>query len=200
MSANFIEGTQNPSNVISLHSIVPTVESNEEQDDTVFVYKVKPGDNLSSIAHQFGTTVKNLIQVNNLTSNSLLRVGQKLHIASTEGFIIQIDQPTNMMVFANKFNLDLDDLMSVNGVNDPLQPFDEGYEIFVPESREKGIQVGLIDKPSPSTFNIYTVQPKKKKTVVAKKPTTQKTVTAPSTQKPTTKKKPNTPAPAVSTA
>jgi LysM repeat protein len=41
---------------------------------------VKPGDTLSGIAAQFGTTVKELAKLNGITNPSLIRVGQVLQI------------------------------------------------------------------------------------------------------------------------
>lgn len=43
-------------------------------------YRVQPGDNLSSIAARFGTTVKKLSALNNLANPSLIRVGQVLKL------------------------------------------------------------------------------------------------------------------------
>jgi hypothetical protein len=43
-------------------------------------YRVKPGDTLSGIAAQFGTTVKELAKLNGITNPSLIRVGQVLQI------------------------------------------------------------------------------------------------------------------------
>ena len=41
-------------------------------------YKVKPGDTLTSIAAEFGTTAKTLATLNNIENPSLIRVGQVL--------------------------------------------------------------------------------------------------------------------------
>ena len=43
-------------------------------------YKVKPGDTLTGIAAKFGTTVKKLSALNNITNPSLIRVGQVLQL------------------------------------------------------------------------------------------------------------------------
>lgn len=124
VNANFIEGTQE-NNVINLNTIVPTVQKTETKHDTVFQYKVKPGDNLSSLAKQHNTTVKNIVEANNLASNSLLRVGQTLYISPTQGVIHQLTKASNPLVFSNTYELALEDLMNVNGWSDPLMPLSE---------------------------------------------------------------------------
>lgn len=44
------------------------------------VYIVKKGDNLTKIAHLYGTTVSRLVEVNNIKNPNLIRIGQKLKI------------------------------------------------------------------------------------------------------------------------
>ena len=43
-----------------------------------FVYEVKKGDCLSVIARRFGTTVKDLVEINNIKNPNLLNEGDKL--------------------------------------------------------------------------------------------------------------------------
>lgn len=47
---------------------------------TVQYYKVQPGDTLSGIAQQFGTTVDRLVQLNRITNKNLIYVGQKIRV------------------------------------------------------------------------------------------------------------------------
>ena len=44
-------------------------------------YTVKKGDSLSKIAKKYGTTVKKLCQLNNISEKKVLRVGQKLRVS-----------------------------------------------------------------------------------------------------------------------
>lgn len=48
--------------------------------DPVTSYQVKPGDTLTSIANQFGTTVAALIRVNPLSDPDVLQVGQEIRL------------------------------------------------------------------------------------------------------------------------
>lgn len=46
-------------------------------------YKVKWGDTLESIAYRFGTTVEELVRINNLTNPNLIYIGQILKVPGT---------------------------------------------------------------------------------------------------------------------
>ena len=43
-------------------------------------YRVRPGDTLSAIAAQFGTTVREIAALNDISNPSLIRVGQVLRL------------------------------------------------------------------------------------------------------------------------
>ena len=46
----------------------------------VFVYTIQRGDNLSVLAHRFGTTVRVLRELNNITDPDLVQVGTTILI------------------------------------------------------------------------------------------------------------------------
>src|SRR5690606_36010449 len=50
---------------------------------TTTTYVVKKGDTLSHIAKRFGTTVNELVRLNNIKNPNLIYVGQKLKIKGT---------------------------------------------------------------------------------------------------------------------
>ena len=56
----------------------------DEGNVSTFTYKVKPRDTIGGIASQFGTTAKNLRQINNLKDNAILKPGQVLTISVLE--------------------------------------------------------------------------------------------------------------------
>lgn len=53
---------------------------NEMYSNKSEYYTVKSGDTLSAIAKTYGTTVNNLVSLNNISNPNLIRVGQKLRI------------------------------------------------------------------------------------------------------------------------
>ncbi len=61
-------------------TLVPTGPSPTPVDATPASYKVKRGDTLSGIAAQFGTTVKVLVELNDIKDPAKLRVGQVIKL------------------------------------------------------------------------------------------------------------------------
>ena len=51
-----------------------------KDNSTPTYYKVQPGDNLTSIAQKYGTTVDRLVQLNGIANKNLIYVGQKLRV------------------------------------------------------------------------------------------------------------------------
>ena len=86
--------------------------SNGEVEEKYYI--VQKGDTLWSIANKYGTTVDELKQINNLTSN-IINVGQRLKIASIipEGVYI-IQKGDTLWSIANKYGITLDELQTLN--------------------------------------------------------------------------------------
>jgi LysM repeat protein len=104
--------------------------------DGVTNYTVQRGDSLSRIATQFGTTITHLKDINGLTTNNL-RVGQELFITESQGIIHIAKSNSNFLIFANKYNLDLEDVMTLNYVTSEDAPIMEGDQLFLPITIEK---------------------------------------------------------------
>lgn len=67
------------SNVIQVGQVLKIPSSSGSNPSSTFVYTVKKGDSLYNIAKVYGTTVNDIIQMNQLKSN-VLSIGQKLTI------------------------------------------------------------------------------------------------------------------------
>ncbi len=81
-------------------------------DDQYDTYVVKNGDNLYSIARKYGTTVDNLKDINNLTSN-LLSVGQKLLVPKgTKVYVVKSGD--NLYKIAKDNGTDVNTLINLN--------------------------------------------------------------------------------------
>ncbi|MBN2357190.1 LysM peptidoglycan-binding domain-containing protein [candidate division KSB1 bacterium] len=67
---------------IDYDALYAQVSAAEKHDGQVVdkYYRVEPGDNLSSIARRFGTTVTTLAEMNNISNPRLLRAGQLLEL------------------------------------------------------------------------------------------------------------------------
>ena len=100
-------------------------------------------------------------KINNI-GNASIRPGQKLIVTDEqEGFVYSMKNKTTIRVFAELYGLNLEDLMTLNYIQDDTEILQEGQEIFINisdrDAKNKGLQ-----EPDP----IYVPRP-----VVAKKPT-----------------------------
>ena len=127
---------------------IATVELNG-QDQWVIQYLIQPWDSLSKIASMFWTTISHIQKINNLWS-SPIRPGEKLVITDDEEWIIyDLPEKTNVLVFANKYNLNVEDFMTMNSLQDETEILQKDQELFLPISQERAYDIGLLIKPEP---------------------------------------------------
>ena len=96
-------------------------------------YTVVAGDTLSGIAARFGTTTRNLMNLNNITNANLIRIGQVLIISETSGANSQPSPASTatpsetytvvagdtLSGIAARFGTTTRNLMTLNGISDP---------------------------------------------------------------------------------
>jgi lysozyme len=76
----------NPNRIyVGQRLVIPAPNTNVNQ--TVRTYTVQAGDNLTAIANRYNTTVQALAVTNNLTTSSVLYVGQVLQLPAQGGVI-----------------------------------------------------------------------------------------------------------------
>jgi len=122
----------------------------DASDDTAVVqYVVQAGDTLERIAIEFGTTVSNLKKINGIKS---IKPGQQIIVTDVEdGIIYTVRENQNIKVFANKYGLKLNDLMTLNYITDDSEMLRKGQEIFINLTEEKANAIpGFIDKGQPN--------------------------------------------------
>ena len=148
-----------------------SINVNESNDTAVVQYIVQEGDTFESIATEFGTTVSTLKKINGVKS---IKPGQQIIVTDEEdGIIYTVRENQNIKVFANKYGLNLNDLMTLNYITDDSEMLRKGQEEFINLTEEKANAIpGFIDKGQPD-LSPQVVKPK----------TTPKTTT-PSTQTP----------------
>ena len=103
-------------------------------------YIVQKGDTLYAIAGRFGTTVANLMSINNLSTTNLA-IGQVLKIpsvSSSETYVVKAGD--TLYAIANRFNTDVQTLKNINNLT------------------TNNLSIGQVLKiPTNSANNIYTV-------------------------------------------
>ena len=80
-------------------------------------YTVKSGDNLYKIAQNYNTTVNELINLNNLSSN-ILSIGQvlKIPIASSTNNTYTVKSGDSLYKIAQNYNTTVSELMRINNL------------------------------------------------------------------------------------
>ncbi len=117
------------------------------EQDPQLIYIVRPGDTLSDIAKTFGTTSTAIMEANGMTNANQLRAGSRISITYKEGVIHEIKEPPlSLEEFANKYELNLDDLLTLNYIEDPKATLQVGQQIFLDLNRFEAEEKGLVEK------------------------------------------------------
>ncbi len=100
-------------------------------------YTVKKGDTLYGISNQFGVSVKELADLNNVTA-STLQVGMKLTIPSTSGtnpdnmFIYTVKKGDSLYQIAKVYNTTVNDIVKLNNLK--TTSLSIGQKLRIPET------------------------------------------------------------------
>ena len=100
--------------------------TNNQNNTTTTTYTVVYGDTLSGIAQKFGTTVDNLVNLNNISNKNVIYVGQKLIVK--KGNTIINNNQNNTITYtvvsgdtlsgiAQKFDTTVDNLVNLNNIS-----------------------------------------------------------------------------------
>ena len=103
--------------------------SNETASGTT--YTVKSGDNLYQIALNYGVTVNDLMNANNLSS-TLLRIGQVLKIPTTSSnaTVYTVVAGDNLYSIARRYNTSVQAIMNANNLSSTLLSI--GQKLIIP--------------------------------------------------------------------
>ena len=83
-------------------------------------YVVKSGDTLSAIANMYGTTVNDLVNINNIENANCIYVGQVIYINSNNNSITHIVQEGEYLgLIAKKYGVSIYDICALNNLTNP---------------------------------------------------------------------------------
>ncbi|PID34792.1 MAG: hypothetical protein CR971_01395 [candidate division SR1 bacterium] len=119
----------------------------DENNRGILKYVVQAGDSLYGIASKFGTTVSRIKKVNNIRGP--IRPNDVLTISEDDGLLYTMKSTMNVKLFAEKYDLNLQDLMTLNGIADESELMYRDTELFLNITKEKSYDVGLFPRPKP---------------------------------------------------
>lgn len=103
---------------------VLAVFGDSERGNEIEEYIVKEGDNLSTISEEFGISLETVLWANDLSRNSVLKVGQKLIILPVSGILHIIQKGDTLSGIAQIYKGKVDEIVAINGLSD-------SYDIFI---------------------------------------------------------------------
>ncbi|MBO6243775.1 MAG: LysM peptidoglycan-binding domain-containing protein [Clostridia bacterium] len=106
----------------------PNVESPSNEDKQKLYYTVKKGDTLSQIALNYGTTVQNLVELNNIKNPNLIYIGQILRIETNANdtdtnemgyHIYTVKRNDNLWNISKRYGVTVASIVNVNNIANP---------------------------------------------------------------------------------
>ncbi|RJQ37192.1 M23 family metallopeptidase [Candidatus Parcubacteria bacterium] len=83
----------------------------------IFVYTVRPGDTISTIAESFGVSVNTILWANNLANARSLKVGSEIVILPVTGIRHEVKKGDTLASIAKQYKADQDDIQNFNGLD-----------------------------------------------------------------------------------
>ena len=112
-------------------------------EDAISNYIVKPGDTLYGISNQFGVSIQDLINLNNLTSTNLV-VDQQLKINANTNFDDNsyiVTKGDTLYAIASKYGISVQDILDANNLT--TSALSIGQKLIIPDTN--------------SNYELYTV-------------------------------------------
>ncbi len=196
VKANFVDTTSTqwaPSTAIALDNVI----IDDSQHNWNITYVIKQGDTLVTIAQEVGTTVDNIKRVNNLAGDVDVKnwtivnkdgiaVG-RLTISELPGIVIAMENQTSVSEFAKHYNLNVEDIKSLNNIADAKTILRKGDELFLTMTEKDAIKKWILEDPNPAPEPTKPTQ-----TTIAKNTTKPSTTSKPSVVSNSTKTTQNT--------
>lgn len=124
-------------------------------------YTVKKGDSLWSIANKYGVTVKELKEINKLTSNTL-KVGQTLKLTKNDEMIpedyliYKVKKGDSLWNIAKEYNITVDTLKKINNLSSDKLTINQ--QLFIPKNDNSSVKnTGEINYVVQKGDNLWTI-------------------------------------------
>ena len=94
-----------------------TVNTSNNKRTKTILYKVQPGDTVSTIARHFGLNVNTVLWANNLSSFSVIRIGDQLNILPSNGFLYKVRSGDTIGRLAQLYDTTAQKIINANNLN-----------------------------------------------------------------------------------
>lgn len=102
----------------------------------MFIYVVKPGDTLTSIAKRFGMDYSTLIEINDIENPNTLVIGEALIILQNQNTVYVVQKGDTLSSIARANNIPLQELLDINPNLTPPYRLIPGQKITVEPNEE----------------------------------------------------------------
>jgi len=96
-------------------------------------HTIRSGDNISSLAVNFGLNQDTIISVNKITNTRLLQIGRVLRIPSQDGILHNVKSGETLSSIAQRYNADQDTIQTANELFS--KNIVAGTDLFIPGAR-----------------------------------------------------------------
>jgi murein DD-endopeptidase MepM/ murein hydrolase activator NlpD len=119
LDPNLIGGDETSSSPASTANVpAPDTESSPTNSGSISTYTVKDGDNLSTIAQDYGVSMNTILWANDIKDPSTIKPGTKLVILPVSGIQHTVRSGETLSSIAAKFGGDAADIAQFNGLSD----------------------------------------------------------------------------------
>jgi murein DD-endopeptidase MepM/ murein hydrolase activator NlpD len=129
--------------VVSTAAIATTMET----------YRIRSGDTLWAIARQRNLDVKTVAELNHLSLNSILRVGQQLHLPTAPRRAHRVLAGQTLWRIARLYGVTVEEIMRLNNI-DSVYHLRVGQTLLLPATSLKVADAGA-PEPSSRSLNLF---------------------------------------------
>ena len=144
--------SKNPDPMAGKSSAISSFATNNK---TVGAIRAQDGQTLQSIADQYGATVEQLMQINNIPTEDFDLAGLNITVPadlSTVGYGVVLDGGETVTQVAKRYGISVPWLLELNGLTDPEQRLVGGRQLQIPGLRPLGSS--LLPPAKPLTDNL----------------------------------------------